>query len=99
MSHYLVRQVEATPAITVRSRTEVVDARGGGRLECLTLRDGLGGRTDVPAAAVFIMIGAEPGTEWLASGLALDQHGFVLTGGDVPGSAWPLTRERFPLET
>ena len=99
MSDYLVRQIEATPNIAVRSCTEVVDARGTRRLESLTLRDGRGERWEVPAAAVFIMIGADPGTRWLAADLALDPHGFVLTGRDVPPAAWPLTREPLPFET
>jgi thioredoxin reductase (NADPH) len=99
MSDYLVRQIEATPNIAVRLRTEVVDGRGTGRLESLTLRDSRGEQSVVPAAAVFIMIGAEPGTEWLHPVLALDQHGFVLTGRDVPLSAWPLVRDTLPFET
>ena len=39
MSHYLVRQIEATPNLEVRSGTEVVGGGGDGRLEHLVLRD------------------------------------------------------------
>jgi thioredoxin reductase (NADPH) len=32
---------------------------------------------------LFIFIGAQPHTEWLQGTLALDDHGFVLTGADL----------------
>ena len=45
---------------------------------------------------MFIMIGAEPHTDWLASALSLDERGFVLTGRDLSGDNWPLEREPYP---
>jgi thioredoxin reductase (NADPH) len=100
MSHYLVRQIAATPNVVVRLRTQVVGGRGAARLEGLVLADLQEHRQEqVPAAAVFIMIGAEPRTDWLAPALRLDEHGFVLTGRDVPATDWPLTREPHPFET
>jgi thioredoxin reductase (NADPH) len=100
MSHYLVRQIAATPNVVVRLRTQVVGGRGAARLEGLLLADLQEHRQEqVPAAAVFIMIGAEPRTDWLAPALRLDEHGFVLTGRDVPATDWPLTREPHPFET
>jgi len=99
MSDYLVRQIEATPNIVVRLRTQVVGGRGDARLEGLTFEDGQGRQEEVPAAAVFIMIGAEPHTDWLAPVLCLDERGFVLTGRDIPAAAWPLEREPYPFET
>jgi thioredoxin reductase (NADPH) len=53
----------------------------------------------VSAAAVFIMIGAEPRTDWLTPVVRLDEHGFVLTGRDIPSGDWPLVREPYPFET
>jgi thioredoxin reductase (NADPH) len=100
MSHYLVRQIAATPNVVVRLRTQVVGGCGTARLEGLVLADLEEHRQEqVPAAAVFVMIGAEPRTEWLAPALRLDDHGFVLTGRDVPPADWPLTREPHPFET
>ena len=100
MSHYLVRQIAATPNVLVRLRTQVVGGRGAARLEGLVLADLQEHRQEqVPAAAVFIMIGAEPRTDWLAPALRLDEHGFVLTGRDVPATDWPLPREPHPFET
>jgi thioredoxin reductase (NADPH) len=100
MSDYLVRQVEATPNLHVRLRTRIVDGRGETRLAGLTLEHtATGQREDVEAAAVFVLIGAEPRTEWLADTLRVDDRGFIPTGRDVPSDAWPLGRPPFPFET
>ena len=99
MSDYLVRQIQATPNVVVRLRTQVVGGRGDARLERLTLEDGQGRQEEIPAAAVFIMIGAKPHTHWLAPILSLDKDGFVLTGRDLPVTDWALEREPYPFET
>ena len=84
MSDYLVKKIQATPNITVRLGTEVVDGRGRERLEALTLRDRDRGLTEtVPAAALFVLIGAEPHTDWLRGIVACDPQGYVLTGQDL----------------
>jgi thioredoxin reductase (NADPH) len=75
MSDYLVRQIQATPNVAVRLLTRVVGGRGDTRLESLTLEDDQAQRVDVPAAAVLIMIGAKPHTDWLAPALSLDKDG------------------------
>jgi thioredoxin reductase (NADPH) len=99
MSHYLVQQVSATPNIEVRSQSEVVGGGGDGRLERLVLRDRVSGAEEVVAAdALFVMIGAEPHTAWLPSGVRRDDHGYVLTGPDL-GETWPLERAPMLLET
>jgi thioredoxin reductase (NADPH) len=88
MSAYLLREIAGKENIHVLESTEVVDAGGEGRLETLTLR-GPDGDTTVPADALFIMIGAEPRTEWLPDEIERDARGFVATGDDygtnVPG--------------
>ncbi|MGY1823296.1 FAD-dependent oxidoreductase [Geodermatophilus sp. SYSU D00079] len=101
MSHYLVRQVEETPNIEVRTGTEVVDGGGDGRLEHLVLRDRTTGeRETVPAYALFLMIGARPHTEWLPETVDRDDAGFVLTGPDLSDAAVrALGRRPLPLET
>jgi thioredoxin reductase (NADPH) len=61
MSDYLITQLKATPDIGVRLRTRVAGGHGPASLEALTLEDvRTGQREQVPAAAVFVMIGAEP---------------------------------------
>jgi thioredoxin reductase (NADPH) len=104
MSEYLIKEIEATPAIGVRLETEVIDGHGGDRLDGLTLRDKrTGGADAVPADALFILIGGEPRTQWLPKAVQL-ASGYILTGADIdrdePGPArWPLDRAPLPLET
>jgi thioredoxin reductase (NADPH) len=75
MSDYLLHQIKAAPNITVRLHTEVADGHGGRRLEGLVLRDTHSGASqDVPAAALFVMIGAEPRTAWLTDAVERDSR-------------------------
>jgi thioredoxin reductase (NADPH) len=103
MSDYLVGELESTPNITVRFNTEVVGAAGAGRLTGLTLRNTRYGTTEeTDADALYVMIGADPRTEWLDGTLARDDHGYILTGADLagqPASSWPLERPPQLLET
>src|SRR5215217_3336156 len=105
MSDYLVQKVQATPNIAVVLHTEVVDGHGRQRLEGLTLRDRHTGSTrTVAASALFVLIGAEPRTDWLEGAVERDERGYVLTGrdlqrdGQLPGG-WPLRRPPLSLET
>jgi thioredoxin reductase (NADPH) len=100
MSHYLVRQVEATPNVRMRLGAEVVGGGGDGHLDHLVLRDRDGGEETVGAEALFLMIGARPNTDWLPPEVDRDARGFVRTGTDLPDDrAWPLERSPFLLET
>lgn len=82
MSDYLIKEMVGADNIDVRVGTEIVDARGDLRLSGLVLRDRESGATEeVPAAAVFILIGAAPRTGWLPRDIARDERGFILTGG------------------
>lgn len=88
MSSYLRDVIEAADNIEVMLATEVVDGEGEGRLESLTLRDReTGEASTVPADAIFVMIGARPGTEWLPPEIERDEWGYLLTGRDVSGEA------------
>ena len=99
MSDYLTREVENTANVHVRYRSEVAGGGGDGRLEHLLIRDRNSGRTElVPTAGLFILIGAEPFTDWLPGAIARDQWGFILTGPDA-APHWPLARAPFPFET
>jgi len=100
MSDYLITQLQATANVDVRLRTRVVDGHGEVRLEALTVEDvRTGQREQVKATAVFVLIGAEPHTDWLRDVLQLDDRGFILTGRDIPEPAWPLQRAPLPFET
>jgi thioredoxin reductase (NADPH) len=100
MSSYLIRQINATPTIDVRLGTRLVDADGDTRLAALELEDiDTGHREQVPAAALFVLIGSQPHTEWLRGAVATDERGFVLTDRDVPADAWSKPRPPLPFET
>jgi thioredoxin reductase (NADPH) len=101
MSEYLVRQIEATDNIKARLGCQVVGGGGDGRLERLVLRDvGSQAEAVVEASALFLLIGAQPNTDWLPPDVERDEQGFVLTGADVAQRrAWPLDRSPFLLET
>jgi len=104
MSHYLVRQIRDTPNIEVRPNTTVAGASGGEHLERLRLCDtGTGAVEEVPAAFLFVFIGAAPCTDWLDRVVQRDRRGFVITGPDllVGGKrprGWPLDRDPYYLE-
>jgi thioredoxin reductase (NADPH) len=105
MSQYLIEQIGATPNIRVLTRMEVSGVAGDGRLETVTIRNSMSGAEEtLPAAALFIFIGALPRTDWLAGVVGRDKSGFILTGPDLmregrSPSGWPLSRAPYWLET
>jgi thioredoxin reductase (NADPH) len=100
MSDYLIQEIGTRPNIEVRVRTRVVDGIGGQRLEGVVVEDArTAGREELPAAAMFVLIGAEPHTGWLSGTLQRDAAGYVMTGHDVLPDAWPLGRSPMLLET
>jgi thioredoxin reductase (NADPH) len=104
MSRYLIRRIEETPNIELKTNTEIVALKGADKLECVTWRDAEGKLTTAPIRHVFMMTGANPNTEWLANCVALDEKGFVKAGpdlrpSDLGASNWPLTRPPLLFET
>jgi thioredoxin reductase (NADPH) len=105
MSHYLVDRIERSPRIEVMTDTELMAVEGVATVESVRLRDRRDGSVEqVPAAAVFVMIGAEPCTEAARGMLAMDAAGYVLCGDGAAGCdghlTWPLgDREPHLLET
>jgi thioredoxin reductase (NADPH) len=104
MSRYLIDQIEKTPNIRIRTRTELARVGGSGHVECvaLLLDDGTSPVEEIDA--VFVFIGARPRSDWLPAGVLRDDKGFVLTGRDLsahPAYArvWKERREPMPLET
>lgn len=101
MSDYLFRQIGTAPNVDVCYRVQVADGTGTGHLQSLVLTDtASGARRSVPADALFVLIGAQPRTQWLGDCVARDRRGFILTGPDLPaGTRWPPGRPPLPLET
>ena len=105
MSEYLIREIDAAPNIAVRCRVAVTGGAGQNRLDSLTLTDLESNMAEtVGAAALFVLIGAEPRTQWLPDSVRRDQSGFVVTGTDLledgrPAGDWPLRRLPMFLES
>jgi thioredoxin reductase (NADPH) len=101
MSRYLVDQLAAHPNIDIRFHTEVVAAHGETSLEAIDVRSSATGETTrLASGGLFIFIGADAETAWLPPEIALDGHGFVLTGPAVAAAGrWELDRDPYLLET
>ncbi len=100
MSDYLVREIEAAENVRVRLNTRVTGGGGAGRLEHLTLEDVSSESAEtVSAAALFVLIGAEPRTGWLPAEIERGEKGFVATGPDLTPEEWSLGRPPLLLET
>lgn len=88
MSDYLVQRILQSPRISLHSRTEITALHGDTRLRQVTWRNRDSGATETrPVCNVFVMIGAEPNTDWLDGCLELDAKGFVITGKAADGTA------------
>jgi thioredoxin reductase (NADPH) len=105
MSRYLIDAIDATENVDVRTNVEVSDGGGDGRLEWLALRDRDSGEVEtVPSAALFVLIGSTPHTDWLPETIARDRWGFLVTGAEIrtdpeAGARWPLARPPLMYET
>ncbi len=105
MSRYLIRRIEETPNITLRTRTRLESLEGGDHLESVVWTDDRSGETtrrDV--RHLFLMTGAKPNSDWLSGCVVLDDKGFVKTGmdlsaGDLSARKWPMKRTPYLLET
>jgi thioredoxin reductase (NADPH) len=90
MSRYLIDRIGSAPNIELHPHTELTELHGdlGEGLTAVSWRDNRTGLQEKrPIRYVFLFVGADPETDWLAgSGVALDPKGFVLTG-QAAGSA------------
>jgi len=105
MSEYLIERIAEQPAIEVLYQSAVEAVEGRGRLERVVVRDAIGGRRTLEAAALFVLIGAEPHTPWARGAVELDSDGFILTGAERGSTAerrppWDgMERGPYQLET
>jgi thioredoxin reductase (NADPH) len=84
MSDYLLSRLEADPAITLHYQSEIAELHGEDHLDGVTIVHRDAGATErLDARAAFIMVGAAPNSGWLRDCVALDDHGFVLTGAEA----------------
>ena len=100
MSDYLVKSIERAPNIDIRFETEIAGGGGNGRLEWIDVEDRTTEAVErLAAAALFILIGADPCTNWLPSEVQRDAWGYIATGGhcdcrlDLAGERSPVMFE------
>jgi thioredoxin reductase (NADPH) len=105
MSRYLIRRIEESPNITLRTQTEIVELQGDKYLERVCWLDKKTGTKETNEIShIFSMAGAVPNTGWLNGCVAVNAKGFIKTGPDLSQSEltstnWPLARSPFLLET
>ncbi len=88
MSDYLVQRIEQSPKITLHAKTEITALEGDDRLRKVTWTNRDTGESETHCIGnVFVMIGAEPNTDWLDGCLDLDAKGFIQTGKNADGLA------------
>lgn len=104
MSRYLIRRIEESPAIVLRTCTEITALEGNEHLERVKWRTNQEPSESHDIRHVFVMTGAAPSTQWLNGCLTLDARGFIKTGPDLSreelnAARWPLSRPPHLLET
>jgi len=102
MSDYLVREIKCQTNVEVRFQCEVVDGDGKHRLEFVVARDHSTGKDEtLPVAALFVLIGAVPHTEWLKGTVERDENGYIVTGPDLEarGAVQRFNRPPMRMET
>ena len=103
MSRYLAERLETHPRIRVLTETRIVGLGGDETLGSVRIA-GPEGEVELPAAALFSFIGADPSSAWLSGYAALDDRGFVLTDRSLTddrldGRWQALGRGLLPFET
>ncbi len=85
MSSYLVERIEATANIELHPHTELTALLGEeGVLQSVRWKTKGSEEVAMPIKRVFLFVGADPNTDWLADcGVRVDEHGFVATGTEV----------------
>jgi thioredoxin reductase (NADPH) len=104
MSRYLVDRIQALPNVVMHTRTDVTQLHGDktrGLLGATLRHRDSGSELKLALRHLFLFIGAEPNTTWLAEcGLQIDKGGFLCTGEAWEHGCWAdLGRAPFPLET
>jgi thioredoxin reductase (NADPH) len=98
MSRYLIDELDRRPHVELLTNREVAELRGEDGLEAIVVVDPrTGEREELEAKALFVFIGAEPHTDWLRGYIAMDEHGFLITGRDLEGDQLAAYNGERPL--
>jgi thioredoxin reductase (NADPH) len=108
MSKYLVDRIAALPNVTLHTETEIfaIDGCAEG-VSGVRWRNRASGHEETKSIRrVFLFVGADPNTHWLANcGVKVNARGFVCTGVDLAPAEFVRSpqaageRHPFPLET
>jgi thioredoxin reductase (NADPH) len=97
MSEYLITELRAQPNVSVRLGVEIAGAEGDERLAAVVVRDRARDTLErLEVDGLFVMIGADPHTDWLDGIVERDERGFIVTGSGVSDAD---AREPLLLET
>jgi len=105
MSQYLIDQIDDTKNILVKTNTIVLEALGDEKLTALKIKDKVTGEEEtVPAAAMFVFIGARSHSTMVEGVVEMNSAGFIRAGSSLMRDGkhpkgWTLKRDPFPLET
>jgi thioredoxin reductase (NADPH) len=96
MSRYLVDRIAGLPNVEVITQGQVTRLEGdNGRLETVCWRHGPSGEeVRRPIGHLFLFIGAEPNSDWLAGSVKVDAKGFVMTGESAAAGRLSLETSR-----
>lgn len=100
MSRYLIDRIGALPNVSVCTGCDLqaLDADEGGLARVIIRHDNE--EEIIASRHLFLFIGADPKTDWLASsGVELDRNGFVTTGFAPPPAGTRAAAASYPLET
>jgi thioredoxin reductase (NADPH) len=97
MSEYLVHRIDGSRHITLHPNTEIVGLGGDQHLSEVTWRNCITGKQKTHNIQnVFVMIGADPCTQWLDNCVELDSQGFVVTGHRIASNGEGPYRTSMP---
>jgi thioredoxin reductase (NADPH) len=85
MSEYLLTRLKYASNVRIELRSEVTKVEGDSFLRRVTIANRATGESrDVDVCGLFVMVGADPCTEWLRGAVQLDEKGFVRTTFEGP---------------
>lgn len=104
-AYYLVENISRTSNINVIGNADVISCSGTAILETITVKNTKTGEEQtVPAKALFVYIGTNPGTAWLNDLVLKDPKGYIMSGMELTkeklfSTFWKLKRDPFMPET
>jgi len=105
MSAYLIDQIEGTENIEVKTNSSVVEAIGDEKMEAITIENSQTGETsEIPAAALFIFIGARSHADIVKEIVECNEAGFIYTGSNLMRNGkrprgWRENRDPYLMES